>query len=61
MATPFDVFIVTPERELWSGRATIVVARGTEGEVGILAGVVDVGAFRGVVRFVLEQLLDTPR
>jgi len=38
MATPFDVFVVTPEREVWSGRATIVVARGTEGEVGILAG-----------------------
>lgn len=38
MATPFDVFMVTPEREVWSGRATMVVARGTEGEVGILAG-----------------------
>jgi F-type H+-transporting ATPase subunit epsilon len=38
MATPFDVFLVTPEREVWSGRATFVVARGTEGEVGILAG-----------------------
>jgi F-type H+-transporting ATPase subunit epsilon len=38
MATPFDVFLVSPEREVWSGRATIVVARGTEGEVGILAG-----------------------
>ena len=38
MATPFDVFIVTPEREVWSGRATIVVARGVEGELGILAG-----------------------
>ena len=38
MATPFDVFLVSPEREIWSGRATIVVARGTEGEVGILAG-----------------------
>ena len=38
MATPFDVFMVTPEREVWSGRATIVVARGTEGEVGIMAG-----------------------
>jgi F-type H+-transporting ATPase subunit epsilon len=38
MATPFDVFIVTPEREVWSGRATIVVARGMEGELGILAG-----------------------
>jgi F-type H+-transporting ATPase subunit epsilon len=38
MATPFDVFMVTPEREVWSGRAIMVVARGTEGEVGILAG-----------------------
>jgi len=38
MATAFDVFLVSPEREIWSGRATIVVARGTEGEVGILAG-----------------------
>jgi F-type H+-transporting ATPase subunit epsilon len=38
MATPFDVIMVTPEREVWSGRATIVVARGTEGEVGIQAG-----------------------
>ena len=38
MATPFDVFLVTPEREVWSGQATIVIARGTEGEVGIMAG-----------------------
>jgi len=32
------VHIVTPEREVWSGEATMVGARGTEGEVGILAG-----------------------
>src|SRR6266511_4226259 len=38
MASAFDVFLVTPEREVWSGQATIVVARGSEGEVGILAG-----------------------
>ena len=38
MATPFEVYLVTPEREIWSGQATMVVARGTEGEVGILAG-----------------------
>jgi len=38
LATPFEVFLVTPEREVWSGQATIVVARGSEGEVGILAG-----------------------
>jgi len=38
VATPFDVYLVTPERELWSGKATIVIARGTEGEVGIMNG-----------------------
>ena len=38
MAAAFEVFLVTPEREVWSGRATLVVARGSEGEVGILAG-----------------------
>lgn len=38
MATPFDAFLVTPERELWSGPATFVLARGAEGDVGILAG-----------------------
>ncbi len=35
---PVDVHVVTPERELWSGSATIVIARGVAGEVGILAG-----------------------
>jgi F-type H+-transporting ATPase subunit epsilon len=33
-----EVFMVTPERELWSGDASLVVARGTEGEVGIQRG-----------------------
>ncbi len=33
-----DIFLVTPERELWSGEASIVVARGSEGELGIMAG-----------------------
>jgi F-type H+-transporting ATPase subunit epsilon len=33
-----DVFLVTPERELWSGEASIVIARGSEGELGIMAG-----------------------
>jgi F-type H+-transporting ATPase subunit epsilon len=33
-----EVHLVTPERELWSGDAEMVVARGAEGEVGILAG-----------------------
>ena len=38
MAAPFDVFVVTPEREVWHGQATIVIARGTEGELGIMNG-----------------------
>lgn len=33
-----EVHVVTPEREVWSDEARMVVARGTEGEVGILAG-----------------------
>ena len=33
-----DVHLVTPEREVWSGPADMVIARGVEGEVGILAG-----------------------
>jgi F-type H+-transporting ATPase subunit epsilon len=38
VATSFEAFLVTPEREVWAGEATMVVARGSEGEVGILAG-----------------------
>jgi len=33
-----EVHLVTPERELWSGDADMVIARGVEGEVGILPG-----------------------
>ena len=35
---PLEVHIVTPEREVWSGEARMVIARGVEGEVGILPG-----------------------
>jgi F-type H+-transporting ATPase subunit epsilon len=35
---PLEVHVVTPQREVWSGQADMVIARGTEGEVGILAG-----------------------
>ncbi len=38
MSGRLEVFLVTPESEVWSGEATMVIARGTEGEVGILAG-----------------------
>ncbi len=37
MAT-VDVHVVTPEREVWAGAARMVVARGVEGELGVLAG-----------------------
>jgi len=33
-----EVHVVTPEREVWSGEASMVIARGVEGEVGVLAG-----------------------
>jgi F-type H+-transporting ATPase subunit epsilon len=35
---PLHVRVVTPEREVWSGPAQMVVARGVDGEVGILPG-----------------------
>jgi len=33
-----EVHVVTPEREVWSGSATEVIARGVDGDVGILSG-----------------------
>jgi len=33
-----QVTLVTPDREVWAGPAAEVIARGTEGEVGILNG-----------------------
>ena len=33
-----DVHLVTPEREVWAGSAQMVIAHGTDGMVGILAG-----------------------
>ena len=33
-----EVHLVTPEREVWTGEASMVVARGVEGDVGILKG-----------------------
>ena len=38
MLARLEVFLVTPERELWTGDAEMVIAHGTEGDVGILAG-----------------------
>ncbi len=33
-----DVHLVTPEREVWTGEADFVLARTTEGDLGILVG-----------------------
>jgi F-type H+-transporting ATPase subunit epsilon len=38
MADTLEVHLVTPEREVWVGEATIVVARAIDGDVGILPG-----------------------
>ena len=37
MANSFNVDIVTPEAVIWSGEATMLTARTTEGDIGILA------------------------
>lgn len=38
MADPLHVELVSADREVWSGDAAMVVARTTEGDVGILPG-----------------------
>ncbi len=35
---PVDLHVVTPQREVWAGVAEMVIARGVDGEVGILGG-----------------------
>jgi F-type H+-transporting ATPase subunit epsilon len=35
---PLEVHVVTPEREVWSGEVQELIARGVDGEVGILGG-----------------------
>jgi F-type H+-transporting ATPase subunit epsilon len=44
---PLDVSVVTPEREVWSGEASFVVARSEGGEVGVLPGL---APFLGALR-----------
>lgn len=36
MAGVIEVQVVTPERLVWSGPAEMVIARGSEGELGVL-------------------------
>ena len=47
------VALVVPDRELWSGEATTVIAKTTEGDIGVLTGhapVLDILAEGSVVR-----------
>ena len=37
MAKPFQLDVVSPEATVWSGEAEFLVARTTEGEIGVLA------------------------
>lgn len=38
MASPLNVSVVSADQEVWSGEATMVIAKTVEGEIGILAG-----------------------
>jgi F-type H+-transporting ATPase subunit epsilon len=38
MASPLTVSVVSADHEVWSGEATMVVAKTIDGEIGILAG-----------------------
>ena len=37
MPAPFQVDVVSPEAVVWSGEAELVIARTTEGDIGIMA------------------------
>ena len=38
MTSSLEVHIVTPQREVWAGEVDELIARGVDGEVGILGG-----------------------
>ena len=38
MANPLNVSVVSADKQIWAGEATMVVAKTVEGEIGILAG-----------------------
>ncbi len=37
MATPINVELVAPDRIVWEGEADMVIARTTDGELGVMA------------------------
>ncbi|MFB2555854.1 F0F1 ATP synthase subunit epsilon [Herbiconiux liangxiaofengii] len=38
MAAPLNVSVVSADKQIWAGEASMVVAKTVEGEIGILAG-----------------------
>ncbi|MFI3227360.1 MAG: ATP synthase F1 subunit epsilon [Clostridia bacterium] len=52
MAT-YEVHILTPEREAYSGQVEKIIARTTEGDVGIYANHIDYVAGLGVGKFIM--------
>jgi F-type H+-transporting ATPase subunit epsilon len=62
MATPVHVEIVAVDREVWSGDVEMVLARTTDGEIGVLHGHVPLlGELveGGIVRLVAEDSSET--
>jgi F-type H+-transporting ATPase subunit epsilon len=58
------VALVVPDRELWAGTASIVIAKTIEGDIGVLTGhspVFGVLAEGSVVEIVPEEGSDQPR
>ena len=59
-----QVALVMPDRQLWSGQASIVIAKTMEGDIGVLTGhspVFGVLAEGSVVEIVPEESSDQPR
>ena len=56
-SAPLSVSVVSADQEVWSGEVTMVVARTTEGEIGILPGHEPMLAVlaRGEVRLTLSD------
>jgi len=52
---PLDVAVVTPEREVWSGEATFVIARSEGGDLGILPGLAPFLGALHHARLIVEQ------
>lgn len=55
---PLEVSIVTPEREVWSGEASFVLARAAGGDIGILPSHAPFLASLGFARLIVHEAGD---